>query len=370
MKTRWYLICLLALSGTFFLAACSSRGGSSTSGPAAGDASSAGTREFPQLQIPLMYTTPIDRATYAAEHFWDAFLATSTTYPCDSMTINGVPADVVEGQFANYAAILADLVSAQGISALAASAASSTSDDVSAPSLTSAGTAATAVAIARKGIAGLFRKVEAKQLSDTLSNVFDRFAAMADRYFYDPNSPYRCEDLYLPYVQGLAESSLTDPLMVPAYVHDAGMCSLNCIGSQVPDFVFRDINGRNHRLFDAKADFTLLFFSNPGCEACKEIIETIKGDLGLEHMISSGSLAVVNVYIDEDIDAWKSYQDYYPSSWSNGYDPTYSIRQDIKYNVRAIPSLYLLDSEKRVIMKDAPEDRVFAYLNAARTARF
>lgn len=315
-----------------------------------------------------MYTTALDRATYAAEHFWDSFLSTSSTFSCDSLTINGVPAEVVEEHFATYAGVLTEFVSAQGITALAA-----TQDDGSSASvspLASATTAAAAAAIARKGITSMFRKVEAKQLSDTLSNVYDRFAAMANKYFYDPNSPYRCEDLYLPYVQGLAESLLTDPQMVPAYTHDAQMCSLNSIGSQVPDFVFRDIKGRNHRLYDAKADFTLLFFSNPGCEACKEIIETIKGDMGLEYMISSGALAVVNVYIDEDIDAWKAYQDYYPTTWMNGYDPSYSIRQDIKYNVRAIPSLYLLDSGKRVIMKDAPENRVFDYLNAVRVADF
>jgi hypothetical protein len=39
------------------------------------------------------------------------------------------------------------------------------------------------------------------------------------------------------------------------------------------------------------------------------------------------------------------------------------IRTENLYSVRAIPSLYLLDKEKRVIMKDAPEDRVFSYLS-------
>ena len=32
------------------------------------------------------------------------------------------------------------------------------------------------------------------------------------------------------------------------------------------------------------------------------------------------------------------------------------------YNVRAIPSLYILDKDKRVIMKDAPETKVLAFL--------
>ena len=73
-------------------------------------------------------------------------------------------------------------------------------------------------------------------------------------------------------------------------------------------------------------------------------------------------LAVVNVYIDEDIQAWRSYMPVYPEEWYNGFDPDFVLRNDEIYNVRAIPSLYLLDEEKRVILKDAPENKLFNYL--------
>ena len=52
----------------------------------------------------------------------------------------------------------------------------------------------------------------------------------------------------------------------------------------------------------------------------------------------------------------------YPEEWYNGFDPDLIIRNDLLYNVRAIPSLYLLDAEKRVILKDAPENKVFSIL--------
>lgn len=319
MRINFLLHAFVALS---LLSGCASGGGAAKGGDVPR------TRAFPMFQVPTMYTTNEDRLAYAAEHYWDPFLSTASTWFCDSLTINGVPSTEVEDHFATYVAMLEQA-------------------DID---------------VARKGAAALFRKVEAKQMSDTLSNVFEQFVGLAEKYLYDPNSPYRNEDIYLPFVRGLSESSLTSPSMIPAYRHDAEMCLLNSIGSQAADFAFKDIAGRNHTLYGVKGDYTLLFFSNPGCEACKKIIETIKSDIGLESLISSGKLAVVNVYIDEDIDAWKSYQDYYPKTWFNGYDATYSIRQDIRYNVRAIPSLYILDSQKRVIMKDAPEDKVFAFL--------
>ena len=55
----------------------------------------------------------------------------------------------------------------------------------------------------------------------------------------------------------------------------------------------------------------------------------------------------------------------YPEEWYNGFDPDLAIRTEDLYNVRAIPSLYLLDADKRVILKDAPEDKVFSVISSA-----
>ena len=134
------------------------------------------------------------------------------------------------------------------------------------------------------------------------------------------------------------------------------------IGTKASDFRFADKNGRVRNLYDIKAPYTLLFFSNPGCEACMEIITVLREDPVISNLISAGVLAVVNVYIDEDIQAWRSYMPIYPQEWYNGFDPDFVLRSNEIYVVRAIPSLYLLDHEKRVILKDAPEDKMFNYL--------
>ena len=79
--------------------------------------------------------------------------------------------------------------------------------------------------------------------------------------------------------------------------------------------------------------------------------------------IADGTMAVLNIYIDEDLEAWRSYMPIYPENWYNGFDPDFVIRGETLYNVRAIPSLYLLDRNKTVIMKDAPEARIFDWLS-------
>ena len=285
-------------------------------------------RAFPPMpEPPTVISQPQEKTEYVVSNYWNAFFAKS--FPCDSNVVNGVAADDVEQALGTYVTLLEK---------------------------------ACPIDFGRKAMAAFFDKVEKFQSADTSSNVFAFFEKMVSKYLYDPNSPVRSEDLYLPYVSRLAVSEFVDPDLRPAYDHDARMCSLNMIGSPAADFTFTDLSGRRHTLYGIKAETTLLFFTNPGCPACKEIIESLTSSERIASLVVSGRLAVVNVYIDEELDKWREYASVYPKNWFNGYDQSYLIRSDITYNVRAIPSLYVLDSSKRVLMKDAPVEDVLPYL--------
>jgi len=207
-----------------------------------------------------------------------------------------------------------------------------------------------------------FEQVEERQAADTASHFYLLMEEIVTRYLYDPNSPVRNEDLYLPYVEGLAASRFTRDVARPGYVYQARMCALAPVGSVAPDFRFTDARGRTRHLHDVKARATLLFFSNPGCYACRDIIERVTAIPGIDERIARGDFAVVNVYIDEDLDAWRAYEPNYPRNWLCGYEPDGLVRSDRIYNVRAIPSLYLLGEGQRILMKDAPVERVVSWL--------
>ena len=57
-------------------------------------------------------------------------------------------------------------------------------------------------------------------------------------------------------------------------------------------------------------------------------------------------------YPDEDIEAWRNYLHTMPRGWICGYDKELRLTSERLYDLKAIPSLYLLDSTKRVIIKD------------------
>ena len=283
---------------------------------------------FPDVKIPAMMTGSADVAEYISMHYWDGLTDLSRDYPCDSLYVSGVKKEDVEQKFADWNAVLGVLPRS----------------------------------IADKAVNALYEKAVACERKDTSSNVLDTFVMLAEKYFYDPNSPVRNEDHYHAFVRNLASFEGFDEAVRGKYAYQARMTALNREGTVAADFRFADKNGRIHSLHGINAPMTLLFFSNPGCDACMEIIKVLSGHEGIASMIADGRLAVLNIYIDEDIQAWRDYMPIYPEQWYNGLDPDMVIRGETLYNVRAIPSLYLLDHEKRVILKDAPENRVFETL--------
>ena len=285
-------------------------------------------RGFPAVEVPSMYTDPLERAGYMAGHFWDGFTDTAKVYFCDSAIVNGIPLRDLESYMGYFATLLGELPQDVG----------------------------------SKAVIRLYDRADAFERKYPDSNVFEELGRLTRHYLYDPNSPVRNEDLYYYFVDRLGRSDLIDNGYRMGYEWDARMCSLNQVGTPAADFSFTDTRGRVRTLYGIKADYTVLIFGNPGCKACMEIMEAMESTPEVAELISSGRLQVVDVYIDQEIDDWKAHIPEYPATWINGYDHNYAIRTDLIYNVRGIPSVYLLDQDKTVLLKDAPEDRVLTAL--------
>ena len=308
---------MAAVSAVFIIAGCGQR-----------KAEQFQALPFPDVLPPAMMEDPQDRAEYMALNMWNALTDPSRTFPCDSHLVSGVKKSDVEYKFAGWIQVL-------GMNRRT---------------------------VAEKAVDKLYSKSLACEKKDAASNVFETFTDLVEKYLYDPNSPMRDEDLYGIYASHLADYEGYPEAVRERYAREAALCALNMVGTEAADFRFADRRGKIRTLYGIDAPYVLLFFSNPGCEACMNIINVLKEDPTISGLISSGRLKVLNIYIDEDLEAWRSYMPIYPEEWYNGFDPDFVIRNETLYNVRAIPSLYLLDSDKTVLLKDAPENVMFEYL--------
>jgi len=271
------------------------------------------TRHFPTCEIPSMVTQRDERMSFYARHYWDKFFTEADGFSTDTTMIAGVRCDEFEKVYADYVQLLSSI----------------------------------SVEVALKSQDSLI----AKASRDTA--IYSRILKLSDRYLFDPNSPFRNEEYYIP----VLESILVNPCSEGEKMRAEGLlprCSLNRLGTVAADFSYTLKSGKKGRMHDIKSEYLLLFFSNPGCHNCKEIIEQLSSVKEIGRMIDKGTLTVLNVYPDEDLKEWYSYLPNYPSQWITAYDPVQALNSGEIYHLRAIPSLYLLDSNKRVIFKDAP----------------
>lgn len=261
---------------------------------------------------------------YMATHWWDIVLGEHAGVLCDSTHVNGVPAEDLEQAVADYLFMLSNMP----------------------------------LDLACGYVGGFADRLADEKKSGDAAGAFRVLDPLVQRYFYDPNSPLRDEDIYAPYAGVMASCEALEQDARSKFADECRRCSLNRRGSVAADFGFVTLKGKQYKLHGIKAEYTILFFSNPGCHACKEIIETLGSIEPLQQDIENGRIAVVNVYIDEDVKAWRDYAPIYPDNWYNGFDNAGSIRNDELYDVRAIPSLYLLDKDKKVLLKDAPLEKL------------
>ena len=86
---------------------------------------------------------------------------------------------------------------------------------------------------------------------------------------------------------------------------------------------------------------------------CKTVREAISASPMLNELVERGKLKVLALFPDEDLTEWQEYRPQILARWINAYDKGCVVRDRELYDLKAIPALYLLDRDKRVMVKDA-----------------
>ncbi len=138
------------------------------------------------------------------------------------------------------------------------------------------------------------------------------------------------------------------------------MAAKNRPGTKAADFKFIDRDSHRQSLHSLTSDKPiLLIFYDPDCDHCVETIALLK-----DRNISSQA-TVAAIYAEDDRERWESTAPSLPADWTVGFalDP---IQDDETYIFITSPTLYLLDKDKKVILKDTDPDAVESMLKAKR----
>lgn len=262
-------------------------------------------REFVMVSIPQDITAPKERANYLVIHYWDNFNFSDTVYIHQP--------EITEQAFANYINIL--LHSSEASSYLS------------------------------------IKSVLTKSKDSSLQ-MYGYFLEMYKKYLYDANSPMRDDEYYIFVVDYILKDTVSDMVTKERAKFALSMIQKNRKGKIATNFNYTLQSGKRGTLYQIKSEYLLLLFYNPDCHACSETITYIKESKLINTLLKNNQLNILAFYPDEDLHIWKRYLTYIPDTWINSYDQGQIVKNKLLYDLKAIPSLYLLDKDKRVLLKD------------------
>ena len=115
------------------------------------------------------------------------------------------------------------------------------------------------------------------------------------------------------------------------------------------------------------AYFTVLYdkyLYNPNSPMLNEVEASgvVKNLLNTKVQGNRKKLVFLSVFPDPELEVWRRMLPEQPKEWMCTYDDGQVITKERLYDLRAIPTFYLLDREKRVLLKDAPFRVIETYL--------
>ena len=273
--------------------------------------------KFPFPAIPELLTSPGERRDYLLTHYWEQFDFADTTL------VNN--RDVTEQGFVNFIALLNE----GGVTKR----------------------------LARESLenwcGGFMTETHARKV----------LMRMADDYLYNPNSPFYNEALYRLYLEALLKKLPADDVRRSTFDFRLKLLKRNNVGQKATDFVYYLPGGERYTLAatSVKNDRLLLVFYDPECESCHAVLGQMAADGRLAAAVGNGRLSVLAVYTEGNEAAWRKSLPDMPEGWMVGTDRE-AVKNRALYDLKAMPSLYLLDGKKTVLLKDARFENVMELL--------
>lgn len=272
------------------------------------------TARYTRPEIPQMMTDPQQRASYYVKHYWDDYSLADTAF---------IHSNDTEQLFSDFIGALQYVALEESSTAL--------------------------------------KRMMSHMEED--STAYSRFCFLSEKYLYDPNSPMRSEEYFISILEQMVDSKRLDEYEKIRPADRLAQAHKNRPGMKAKDFSYVTLKGKAGRMSGINADYTLLFFYEPDCSNCRKHEQILAELPAFVEMQEKGILRVLAVYPDDNEEEWLLKSAHMPHGWIVGWNKQGDIRSKTLYEIRATPTMYLLDKQKKVILKDASLEQTIQYLS-------
>lgn len=182
------------------------------------------------------------------------------------------------------------------------------------------------------------------------------FLSDAETLLANPYEPTHDEQLWL-HMLTRVNSMPIDEQLKSRQALLLEMAQKNAVGTKAHTLRLTATNGSVISLDDISADFILLFFNDPECDACEKVKLRLDTLPVIKELTDNGTLAIVGIYPGDNVELWQRTP--YPACMISTRDNEQTIDNDEAYVLPTMPLFYLLDGQRTVLLKNEPS------LNAA-----
>ena len=186
--------------------------------------------------------------------------------------------------------------------------------------------------------------------------------SLIEKYLYNPNSPLRNDPLWILFLDNmLHQDSIQNLGGASKWRFLKKMMLQNLPGSKANDFTYYNTQGKKNSLYRTSGEYTVLFFYDPACPNCHQVMLEMRSHAAFTKEIENGRITVLAICDNEDEEAWRNSVNTQPEIWKCVTDRGV-IEEKALYDLKASPTLYLLDRTKKVLLKDCTFKEMYTYL--------
>lgn len=270
-------------------------------------------RQFPFPEIPSTLRTPEVRKDYLLRNYWTKF-----DFADQTLLDNR---DVTEQGFVNFIALLGDGQTPKEL-----------------------------IFAAMKGFC---------EAMTVHSAALEKLGKLSKDYLYNPNSPLYNEAVYAHYLRALKECRTTPEGERQRADYLLRLIERNRPGETATDFTYYNKEGKKMTLAETpvQGKRLLLVFYDPECDECSQLMTRMSADSRLSNEVHKGETTVLAIYTEGNNDVWQNTLPTLPANWQAGTDQG-RIKEKGLYDLKAMPCLYLLDAQKRILVKDGEYEQI------------
>ena len=174
------------------------------------------------------------------------------------------------------------------------------------------------------------------------------FADDIQKRFFDPNSPLRNDRLYAIALEREKECRSWTSFDLKRISWAQKLLESNSVGSVVNDIALGGYKETTlHSLIDRPA---VLLLYGEKCAACLNLIDAAGKSGTLLEKSRTGEIRLVSLYVGEDPEEYTGHAQQL-DGWENYFDLLSAMSSTVVFDMRLIPSLYLIDADRTVLVR-------------------